>query len=103
MSGAVYLASRQDGKTFKKQSLDSAGGYAQMSVGLTPWLQTALRYAAVWQHAQGAWLHEAATCWTFYLYGDHVKWQVDAGGLFDVAGASTHSSLRVRAQLQLQL
>lgn len=99
-SGAVMLASRQDGDAFGDQDLFVNGLYAQAGYLIGDLVEPALRYSRIAYEGDGPVEHEALVGLDVYFWGNRFKWQTDAGALVTAQPTDTATDYRLRTQVQ---
>lgn len=100
-SGAVMLASKQDGSSLVDQNAFVGGFFAQASYLVGEVIQPALRYSLVDFEGNAGATHEAMGGINVYFYGHNLKWQTDAGAIINQTPHQTATRYRARTQLQL--
>ncbi len=98
VSGAVFVATAQDGEGFADQAMDKYGAHAQAGYMLNKKHQAVARYAVVIPDADGEDpSHEITGGFSLYEFAHGFKWQTDLGARVDP------DDTRILARTQLQL
>ena len=101
-SGAVVLATGQDGSGLLDQETLATGLYAQAGYAIADLIQPTVRYSHIDRDDDEITVHEALGGLNVYFYEHNLKWQTDAGAVVREVPNDTETTYRLRTQLQLE-
>lgn len=103
LTGAVYVASAQDGKRFADQKYASVGFHGQVGYVVKNLFQPVFRYAIVNPDGKDNNTQELLGGVAFYFFKHNVKWQTDGGAYLVENAAGGLTNYIVRTQLQFAI
>jgi hypothetical protein len=98
VSGALYLATDQDGTGFFDQAYSALGAHLQAGYVVAEMYQPAVRYAIIAPDGEDA-SHEISAAFSIYRFKHGFKWQSDVALLGTTSGITDEVAARTQLQL----
>ncbi len=103
LSGALYLATVEDGETPADQRLSALGVFGTTGYVFRQRLGVAVQYSAILPQDQGVVQHEARGGVAVYILKQRVQFRVDGGAVVDMVEPEPQTDVQIRGILQMTL
>jgi hypothetical protein len=100
-NGAVFIKADQDGDGFDDMALSNIGVFASVAYAIEGRVQPAFRFARLLPPGDNNDTTEILGGVTVFIFGDNVKWALDAGAIVTETATGDEATAQIRTQFQL--